>query len=62
VDCKAYEPSPQTVTIWHLRDQANGQKKWIKADAIKHLYVPHYESLSIDKILEWAEEHAVRVL
>jgi hypothetical protein len=40
VDCKAYEPPQGTVTIWHLRDQAAGKKRWIKGDDIKHLVVP----------------------
>jgi hypothetical protein len=62
VCCKAYEPPQDTVTIWHLRDQANGTKDWVRGDSIKHLSVPFYEDLSIKKILEWAQVHCPTVL
>jgi hypothetical protein len=57
VDCKAYEPPIQTVSVWHLRDQACGKKLWLKADKIRHLAVPFYENLTVAKILEWVNHH-----
>jgi hypothetical protein len=57
VDVGAYCPPKDTVTVLHLRDMANGAKGMIKAAEIKHLSVPHYESLSIEKILGWAKQN-----
>jgi hypothetical protein len=57
VDCRTYEPPIQCVTVWHLRDQAMGAKGMVSADAIKHLAVPVYGALSMDKILLWAKAH-----
>jgi hypothetical protein len=57
VDVGAYCPPKDTVTTLHLRDMANNAKGWIKAAEIKHLSVPFYESLSIEKILGWAKQH-----
>jgi hypothetical protein len=54
---KAYCPPRDTVTVLHLRDMANGTKGKILATEVKHLYVPQYESLSIEKILAKAKEH-----
>jgi hypothetical protein len=51
----AYCPSKDTITTWHLRDMANNEKGMIKAIEIKHLSVPFYDSLSIEKILAWAK-------
>jgi hypothetical protein len=39
-ECDAYCPDKNTVTIWHLRDMANGSKRFVNASEIKHLYVP----------------------
>ena len=50
---KAYCPPQDTVTAWHLKDMVNGTKAFLKCDVIKHLYVPHYETLSVEKILTW---------
>ena len=51
---KAVCPPADTVTIWHLRDMVSGVKGHIKGADIKHLTVPYYEDLSIDKMLIWA--------
>ena len=57
-DCSLYMPDKDTVTIFHLRDLANGTKGVIKANAIKHLTVPYYkEVLTVDTILAWAKRH-----
>jgi hypothetical protein len=50
------------VTTWHLRDMANNTKGMIKATEIKHLSVPFYESLSVEKILEWASQNHPEVV
>jgi len=51
---KAYLPHPDVVTIFHLRDLAAGKRLKIKCDDVKVLTVPHYEGLSIAKMLEFA--------
>ena len=54
-EMKAYVPSQKdTITNLHLRDIAFKTKKSVSSDSIKHLTVPHYESLSVEKILAWA--------
>ena len=57
-DCGAYLPSYQTVTIFHLRDLACGDRKIIKASAVKTLMVPHFEGLSVDTMLYHAKNFA----
>jgi hypothetical protein len=54
-ECDAYCPDKNTVTIWHLRDCANGTKRFVNASEIKHLYVPQYESLTVEKIINWVK-------
>jgi len=59
---QAYEPPQDTVTIWHLRDQINNTKSFLKCTELKHLAVPHYESLTLEKILGWVLERFPRVV
>ena len=54
--CKTYLPKYDQVTIWHLRDLIAGKTLRIPAEKAQHLHVPHYEGLSISKILEFAGE------
>ena len=60
--CGAYCPPKDTVTIWHLRDCANGTKNYVKAKDIQHLYVPHYDTLTLEKMISWASQQHPRVL
>ena len=53
--CGAYCPHKDTCTIWHLRDMANGSKRYFKAKDIQHLYVPQYDSLTLEKMTDWAQ-------
>ena len=46
-EVKAYLPSYETVTVWHLRDLAMGVKRIIYSDRVKHIDVPQFEGLSI---------------
>ena len=50
-DVGAYLPSYADVTVWHLRDIAQGKKKYIKADKVKTIQVPHFEGLTFDTML-----------
>ena len=55
VDCGAYVSSYETMTVWHLRDLASGQRKIIKCKDISHIEIPHFEGLAIEQILEFAK-------
>ena len=56
LDCKAYLPSAEHVTGIYCRELIDNTKGMIKADAIKHLTLPHYESIALPKILAWARQ------
>ena len=45
------------VTIHHLRDIASGAKLNLKCDKIKVYIVPYYESLSVERMLEFASQY-----
>ena len=50
-DVKAYLPSYEAVTIFHLKDLACGKRKIIKSDNIKQYTVPQFEGLTIETML-----------
>jgi len=56
-DCRAYLPSYDVITVWHLRDLAEGRRKIIKCTDVKVIQLPYYEGLTIDDILKWAKRH-----
>ena len=56
-DVGAYLPGYDDVTIWHLRDIAQGTKKHVKADKVKTILVPHFEGLTFDTMLSNAKKH-----
>ena len=56
-DCGIYCPSIDTITVWHLRDMVDGKKGKVLVDQMRHLQVPHYEELTIEKVVEWARQH-----
>ena len=53
-EVRAYLPSYETVTVWHLMDLAMGVKRIIKCDAVKVIDVPQFEGLTIREIFEFA--------
>jgi hypothetical protein len=53
-DCGIYCPGINTITVWHLRDMVDGKKGKILSSEMRHLQVPFYEELTIEKIVEWA--------
>jgi hypothetical protein len=57
-EVRAYLPSYETVTVWHLRDLAMGQKTIIKCDAVKIIAVPQFEGLSIREIFDFSLSNA----
>ena len=50
-DVGAYLPPYGAITVWHLRDLAGGKRKFIKADVVKTIHVPHFEGLTTDTML-----------
>ena len=67
VEVGAYLSHYETVTIYFLRDIVAGRKKCkseratnlylivIKCNKVKVIFIPHYENLTCDSILERAE-------
>jgi len=55
-EVRAYVPPYHTVTIFHLRDLAEGKRTIINCDNVKYINIPYYEGLSIDDILEYADQ------
>lgn len=53
-EMKAYCPPKDVVTAFHLKDMISGSKGYVKGADIQHLSVPQYESLSLERILDWA--------
>ena len=55
-DVGAYLPAYNCITIWHLRDLTSGKWKFIKADQVKTIQVPHFEGLTMDTMLHNAKK------
>ena len=53
----AYLPSYNTVTIFHLRDLVGNKRKLIKCTEVKYINIPYYDTLSIEKMLEFAKSY-----
>ena len=56
-DVKAYLPEIESVTIYFLKDIASSERKFLKSDKIKHLTVPHFEGLTVDDFLAYADSN-----
>ena len=52
-DCGIYLPSKDTCTIWFLRGLADGTRTRIRSSEVRHLSVPQFEGLSVEKALTW---------
>jgi hypothetical protein len=48
-----YLPKYETVTIFHMRDLCAGRRCKIKEINIKHITIPHFDSLKIERMLEF---------
>ena len=53
-EVKAYLDSYTSMSIWHLRDVAFGERTLIKANEIKYISVPYYEGLKIEQMIIFA--------
>ena len=45
------------MSIFHLRDIISGNRVLIKSKDIKHIHVPQFPGMSVEKMLEWAKRH-----
>ena len=53
----AYLDAYNTMSIFHLRDIISGNRVLIKSKDIKHIHVPQFPGMSVEKMLEWAKRH-----
>ena len=56
-EVRAYLSSYDTMTIYHLRDLANGKRKIINCENVRVYQVPQYEGLSIADMLNFAKTY-----
>jgi len=56
-EVKAFLPSYETVTIFHLKDLACGKRKILKNENAKSYEAPHYEGIAIDDMLHFAKQY-----
>ena len=54
----AYVPEYNVCTVFHLKDLACNKRKIILAKDVKHYFVPSYEGLSKDEIMEFAKHYS----
>ena len=54
----AYLPEYNVCTIWHLKDIAAGKRRLILAKDARHIHVPYFDELSIEKMLQFAEDYS----
>ena len=50
-------PSYKTVTIDHLREIASNKRKIIYAKDVKYIFIPHFEGLKIEAMIEWGSQY-----
>ena len=53
-EAKWYLPPEETVTIWHLRDMAMGNRSHIKNSKLRNIHMPHYTGLKVDDLIKHA--------
>ena len=56
-EAKWYLPPEETVTIWHLRDMAMGNRTHIRNSNLRNIHMPHYKGLKIEQLTEKAMKH-----
>ena len=53
-EVKAYLGEYDTMTIWHLRDIESGERRMLLAKDVKHISIPNYKDLTIEKMIAFA--------
>ena len=56
-ECGIYLDDFKVMSIFHLRDLISGNRRKLKSEEVKHIHVPYFDSLSVEKMLEWAKRH-----
>ena len=56
-ECKCYLGDFETMTIWHLRDLAAGDRQIILSSRVKFISIPNYTGLKIEKMVEFARDY-----
>ena len=57
VDCGLYMPPFKSVNVYFMKSIMNMERKAIKKNAVKYIFAPQYDTLSIEKILEFANQY-----
>ena len=55
VEVGAYLPPYTSINVYFMKDLIAGIKRIMKVQEMKYLYVPQYETLSLGKILRFAQ-------
>ena len=53
----AYLSGFETMTVWHMKDLVNGNRKMLKSKDIKHVIIPQFEGLAIKHLMEFAMQY-----
>ena len=56
-EVKCYLGDFETMTVWHLRDLAAGDRQIIPSTKVKYISIPNYTGLKIEKMLEFARDY-----
>ena len=56
-DLGIYLDSVNTMTIWHLRDLAQGSRTRIKSKNVQVISVPNFEGLTVENMLVYASQY-----
>ena len=57
-EIRAFLPSYETVTVFHLRDLCSKKRTKIHCDDVKVIQLPHFPGLKIDDLVQFAETKA----
>ena len=58
MDCGLYLPPFKCVNIYFIKSIMCKQKRAIKTSAVKYMFAPQYDTLSIEKILAFSSQYA----
>ena len=58
VDVGLYLPPYKCLNVYFMKALVAGKKKAIKTTAVRHLYAPQYDTLSVGKLLDFAAAYA----
>ena len=56
-EVKCYLGDFETMTVWHLRDLAAGDRQIIKSENVKYISIPNYTGLKIERMVDFARNY-----